>query len=95
MLTLIDDVNQPLWNPSVISPEIDNKLSANYVSYLADIHMGSISYAKVISRRFGTLHGSIQYLDYGSLIGADEQGVETGNFTANDIAISIELRFSL
>jgi hypothetical protein len=89
VLTLMDDVNQPLWNPSVISTEIDNTLSANYVSYLADIHMGSISYAKVISRRFGTLHGSIQYLDYGSLIGADEQGVETGNFTANDIAISI------
>jgi hypothetical protein len=89
VLTLIDDVNQPLWNPSVISPEIDNKLSANYVSYLADINIGSISYAKVISRRFGTIHGSIQYLDYGSLIAADEQGVETGNFSANDIAFSV------
>ena len=26
ILTLLDDVNQPTWNPSVISEEIDNKL---------------------------------------------------------------------
>jgi len=95
VLTLLDDVNQPLWNPSVINPEIDNMLSANYSSYLADIHIGSISYAKVISRRFGTIHGSIKYLDYGSLIGADEQGIETGNFNASDIAISVGYAFNL
>lgn len=95
VLTLIDDVNQPIWNPSVINPDIDNKLSANYSSFLAGINIGSITYAKTISRRFGTLHGSIKYLDYGSLIGADEQGVENGNFNANDIAISAGYAFNL
>ena len=89
VLTLLDDVNQPIWNPSVISDEIDNKLSANYTSYLAGINIGSLSYAKTISRRFGTLHGSIKYIDYGSLIGADEQGNETGNFNASDVAVSL------
>tara|TARA_R110002126_G_scaffold287076_1_gene439487 strand:+ start:61 stop:1101 length:1041 start_codon:yes stop_codon:yes gene_type:complete len=89
VLTLIDDVNQPIWNPSVINEEIDNKVSLNYSSYLAGINIGSLSYAKLISRRFGTVHGSINYLNYGSLIGADEQGNETGNFNASDIAISI------
>ena len=89
VLTIIDDVNQPIWNPSVISANIDNKLSVNYTSYLAGINIGSLSYAKTISRRFGTIHGNIKYLDYGTLIGADEQGNETGDFKANDIAISI------
>ena len=89
VLTLMDDVNQPIWNPSVINSNLDNHLSVNYSSYLAGINMGSLSYAKRISRRAGTLHGSIQYLDYGAIIGADEYGVETGNFSANDIAISI------
>ena len=42
-----------------------------------------------MSRRFGTIHGSIKYINYGSLIGADELGNETGNFNASDIAISI------
>ena len=89
VLTLMDDVNQPIWNPSVISNEIDNKIALNYSSYLAGINIGSLSYAREINRRFGTIHGSIQYLDYGTLIGADEQGNETGNFNASDIAISI------
>ena len=89
ILTLIDDVNQPIWNPSVINPDMDNKISANYTSHLAGINIGSISYARLISRRFGTIHGSIKYLDYGTLIGADEQGNETGDFNASDIAISV------
>ena len=95
VLTLVDDINQPIWNPAVISEEIDNKFSANYSSYLAGINVGSVSYAKTISRRFGTIHGSIKYLDYGTLIGADEEGNETGNFGASDIAISVGYAFNL
>ena len=89
VLTLLDDVNQPIWNPSVINEDIDNKLSVNYTSYLAGINIGSLSYAKFVSRRFGVIHGSIKYIDYGSLIGADVLGNETGNFNASDIAISL------
>lgn len=95
VLTLIDDVNQPIWNPAVINNELDNKISANYSSFLAGINIGSISYAREISRRFGTIHTSINYLDYGTLIGADEQGNETGNFGANDLAISVGYALNL
>ena len=95
VLTLLDDVNQPIWNPSVISDEIDNKLSANYTSYLAGINIGSLSYAKTISRRFGTIHGNIKYLDYGSLIGANKDGVENGKFNASDIAISFGYAYNI
>ena len=89
VLTLVDDINQPIWNPAVINDELDGKLSANYSSYLAGINLGSVNYARLISRRFGTIYGNITYLDYGSLIEADEQGNELGNFNANDLAISI------
>lgn len=89
VLTLVDDVNQPIWNPSVINAEMDNQLSANYSSYLAGINIGSLSYSRLISRRFGSIHGSIKYLNYGTLIGADEQGNETGNFNASDLALSV------
>ena len=88
VLTLMDDVNQPIWNPSTISSDLDRKLAVNYSSYLAGINIGSVSYASEISRRFGTVHASIKYLDYGSITGADEQGNETGDFNASDIAIS-------
>tara|TARA_R110000787_G_scaffold105825_13_gene213409 strand:- start:2629 stop:3651 length:1023 start_codon:yes stop_codon:yes gene_type:complete len=95
VLTLLDDVNQPIWNPSVINPELDKQLSINYTSYLAGVSIGSASYAHVISRRFGTIHGSIKYLNYGTLIEADENGNETGTFNASDIAVSIGYAFNL
>ena len=38
-LTLLDDVNQPLWNPSVINQNLDNQLSLNYMNYLADLNI--------------------------------------------------------
>lgn len=88
-LTLLNDINQPIWNPAVINEEMDGKFSVDYTSYLAGINLGSVSYAKTFSRRFGTLHANIKYLNYGTLIGADEQGNETGNFGANDIALSV------
>ncbi len=94
-LTIMDDVNQPIWNPSVINSEMDNKISVNYSSFLAGVNIGSVSYAKTLSRRFGTLHASIKYLDYGSMIAANEFGVETGNFSANDIAISVGYAYSI
>ena len=89
VLTLTDNVNQVMWNPAVINDELDNNVSLNYSSYLSGINIGSVSYARLISRRVGTVHGSISYLDYGSIVGADEQGNETGDFDANDISISI------
>ena len=52
-LTLINDVNQPIWNPSVINPSLDRQLSLNYTSYLAGISIGSAAYSLVINRRFG------------------------------------------
>ena len=89
VLTLLDDINQPTWNPATINNDLDRRLSVNYSSYLAGINIGSISYAREISRSTGTIHASIKFLNYGEIIGADEQGNETGNFNANDIAFSI------
>ncbi|WKD86336.1 hypothetical protein KCTC32516_01711 [Polaribacter huanghezhanensis] len=89
VLTLINDVNQPLWNPSVINENLDNQLAVNYSSYLSGINIGSVSFAKRINRRFGTLQGSVKYINYGNLIEADESGNITGSFSASDVAVSI------
>jgi hypothetical protein len=67
VLTLIDDINQPIWNPATINADLDGILSVNYSSYLAGVNIGSISYAREFSRRFGTMHAHIKYLDYGSM----------------------------
>ena len=95
VLTLINDVNQPIWNPSTINAELDKQLSINYTNFLAGISVGSASYSQVINRRFGAIHGSIKYLNYGTLIEADENGNETGNFKASDVALSVGYAFNL
>ena len=88
-LTLIDDVNQPVWNPATINEEMNNQIAANYTSFLAGISLGSFSYAKTIGHRFGTLHANISYVNYGELIRADELGIENGTFKASDVSISV------
>ncbi|MBJ2176541.1 type IX secretion system protein PorQ [Aureibaculum sp. A20] len=89
VLTLYDDVNQPLWNPSTINKEIDNQASVSYVDFLADINYGSATFAHLINRRIGTLHAGVTYVNYGTFIGADENGQETGTFKARDLALSV------
>lgn len=89
IFNLINDINQPEWNPATISNENDNKVSLNYSNYLAGIKIGSVSYARLISRRFGTIYTNIKYLDYGSFIESDELGNELGKFRASDISFSV------
>lgn len=88
-LTQLNDVNQPLWNPATITDNIDRNLSLNYVNYLADVNFFNASYAQNINRHTGTIHTGLTYLNYGKMIAADEQGLETGTFKAYDMALSV------
>lgn len=95
LLTLVDDVDQPKWNPASINLNLDRNLSVNYTSYLADIAIGSVSYAHRFNRYSDTFHANVTYVNYGSLIGADENGNETGNFGASDLALSVGYAFPI
>ena len=95
ILTLTDDINQPLWNPSTINPEIDNQIGLSYVDFLTDVNYGSLSFAHLFTRRTGTFHAGITFVDYGKLIAADEQGNETGTFKARDLAFQIGYAYQL
>ncbi|WP_299523738.1 type IX secretion system protein PorQ [uncultured Lutibacter sp.] len=94
-LTLLDDVNQPLWNPSTINEDFDNQLSVNYLNYLADVNLTSASFAHMINRNFGTIHAGITYLNYGKFIGADEEGIESGTFKAYDFSFSVGYAYNI
>ncbi|MDG1527973.1 MAG: type IX secretion system protein PorQ [Polaribacter sp.] len=94
-ITLVNDINQPLWNPAIINESLDNQLAVNYSSYLSGINIGSVAFAKNINRQFGMLHGSIKYINYGSFIEADESGNITGNFSASDIALSVGYAYNI
>ena len=95
VITLLDDVNQPLWNPSALNLNNDNQLSVNYLNFLTDISYASITYAHMINRRVGTVHGGITYANFGEFIEADEDGVETGTFKAYDMAFSLGYAYQI
>ncbi len=95
VLTLLDDVNQPLWNPATINLNNDNQLAVNYLNFLTDISYTSLSYAHMLNRNFGLLHGGITYANYGKFIEADVDGIETGTFKAFDIVYSLGYSYKL
>lgn len=82
------DITQALFNPSVISPEMDNNLALSFVDYYTDINYGHASYAKSFNK-IGTYTATMQYLNYGEFTYADETGQTFGTFTANDMALSL------
>lgn len=94
-ITILDDVNQALWNPATINLEMDNQLGVNYLNYLTDIGYASTSFAHMINRNFGVIHGGVTYANYGEFIEADEQGVETGVFKAYDLALSVGYAYQI
>jgi len=95
VVTLLDDVNQPIWNPSVINENMNNKLGVNYLNFLGDINYASASFAHKINERIGTFQAGVTYLNYGSFIGADEEGVELGTFRAYDLSLSVGYSYNI
>jgi len=93
--TLIDDIDQPNWNPSVINNSIDNQLSINYLNYISDINLLSASFAHMFNRNIGTFHTNVSYLNYGKFIGTDENGVETSTFKAYDFSFSLGYSYNI
>ncbi|NNK82365.1 MAG: type IX secretion system protein PorQ, partial [Flavobacteriaceae bacterium] len=82
------DVTQALSNPATINWDMDNQLAVNYSSYLGGISYGTAAYAYTLDRRKQTFHIGINYINYGSFDGYDENGISTGTFTGNEAALS-------
>jgi hypothetical protein len=88
-LTIMDaDINLALSNPSLITFEMNNQLSLNFVDYFADINYGTVSYGREFEK-LGTFVGSVQYIDYGKFTYANEAGETSGNFRAGETALII------
>jgi len=88
VLTLVDDINQPIWNPATINDNLVTNVSINYVNFLKAFNYSSANYAFKVGK-IGTFHTGLTHFNYGSFIGADENGNETGTFKAYDLALSV------
>ncbi|MGA9638035.1 type IX secretion system protein PorQ [Flavobacterium sp.] len=83
-----EDVNQGIFNPASINPEMDNHLSINYGNYFGEVTYGTASYAYTYDRHLQTFHAGVNYINYGTFEGYDENGQQTNSFTGSEIALS-------
>jgi long-subunit fatty acid transport protein len=83
----IDDADLAIGlnNPSLISPDMNNDISLNYVDYFSDISYGFVSYSRTFEK-LGSFAASVQYIDYGTFERTDETGEANGEFTSNEFA---------
>jgi hypothetical protein len=96
LITIYDtDVNQALFNPATINEKMDNHLSLNYGSLFGEVTYGTASYAYTFDRRTQTFHAGINYVNYGSFAGYDENGLETASFTGSEIALSVGYAYNI
>ncbi|GHS91855.1 hypothetical protein FACS1894174_02930 [Bacteroidia bacterium] len=79
-----NDVSLIYHNPAFLGPEMNMNVNLNYLFYIADIGMGSATFAKAMGERSAWGIG-FNYVDYGKMIGADKDGNISGDLPAKDI----------
>ena len=86
---LDNDASLALQNPSLISPMMHNRLSLNYVDYLADLKEGYTGYVRSFDKIKTTFNGGIQFLNYGNFTMTDDVGNVTGTFDGSEYALTL------
>lgn len=83
-----NDPSLMLINPSYISERHHNQLALNFTDYFSSSNAMSAAYSHTFNKA-GSFAFGVYALTYGSFRGADENGIETGKFTAGDYALVI------
>ncbi len=84
-----DDVSLAAANPAALHPTVDHQLSFNHRFFPSGIQSGYFGYGHYLPRWQTTLHGGIQYMNYGDFSLADEYGNVTGVFQAKELAFNL------
>ncbi|TVQ12346.1 MAG: hypothetical protein EA361_11120 [Bacteroidetes bacterium] len=85
---LDQDLGMALYYPSLLTSDLPNQLSLNFVDYFGDISYGTAAMSYGFEKA-GNFTFSVQYINYGSFIEADEFGNKLGEFNAGEYAIGL------
>lgn len=84
-ITVIEpDVSIIFNNPALMGYEMDKQLHLSYLSYVADVGMGTVAFAKSINP-LTTIGVGVQYTNYGKMTETTEGNEIIGDLSANDI----------
>ena len=94
-ITIIeDDPSLTFSNPALAASVSDMTVGLGYMNYMKGVNYGSASFTKAIKEK-GTLAFGAQYIDYGKMKEVNEENIQTGEFSARDIAISGTFAYQL
>ncbi len=82
------DINMVFHNPALLTYEMHNNLSLNYVNYFAGVNYGYASYAYSVSD-IGNFGAGMHYVNYGTFDRTDELGNIQGTFKASEYALNL------
>lgn len=90
-----DDANLAYLNPASLNIESKTQLNFSQNFHFLDIHNGYFSYADHIKKYNISVHGGLQYIDYGNFTMADQFGNLSGDFSGSEMAFTIGAAKSL
>lgn len=84
------DLQTAVFNPSAISPEMNNQLSLSYVGdFNLGTNYGTVQYSHAFEK-LGSFAASVQYYNYGDMQYATESGYTDGStFNVADYAVTL------
>ncbi len=87
-ITLVeDDETLVFGNPALLSSVSDKTIALTYMNYMSGASVASASFNRIVKRR-ASWAASAQYANYGKMKEVDENNVQTGEFSAKDIAVT-------
>lgn len=87
-VTLIEnDASLIFSNPALLSSVSDKTIALNYMNYMSGVNTGSAAFNRNVGEK-ASWAAAAQYVDYGKMKMTDENNVQTGEFSAKDIAVS-------
>ena len=84
-----DDPVFALGNPGALNPSMSGRVTFNHNFFLGGIRHGYVSYAQHLPKWGFTMHGGIQYMNYGEIKRADEFGDVQGTVNAGETAFTL------
>ena len=94
-ITLIeDDASLIFSNPALLSTVSDKTINLNYMNYMSGANTASASFNRIIKKR-ASIAISAQFIDYGKIKEVNADNIQTGEFSAKDIAINAYFSYML
>jgi hypothetical protein len=83
-----NDLSLIYQNPGFLGQEMDKTLNVNYLSYVGDVKLGSVTFAKAFKERSAWGIG-VNYSNYGNMLETTKDDEILGDLSASDICGNI------